>query len=291
MANTQTVTILFTDMVGSTELSSRLSPEDADKLRQNHFSLLRQALAATEGTEVKNLGDGLMAVFASPSAAVACGVAMQQAVDQANRRSTNPLGLRVAMSCGEATVEEDDYFGDPVVEASRICALCQGGQILVAESVKTMAGRRCPHPFTVLGERELQGPSRPSHRLRGRMGTDCGSLRYPPTGTTSDHANSLFGFFGRETEIERLIDAVKDAAEASDSTILLSGEPGIGKTSLCTEVARYKPTISASPCSTAAATRTWWRATSPSPRLSPIWSSTPPIPCLKTMSPTAADRF
>ena len=157
LAKTQTVTIVFTDIVGSTELSSRLSREDADKLRQNHFSLLRQALAATEGTEVKNLGDGIMAVFGSPSAAVACGVAMQQAVEQDNRRASNPLGLRVAMSCGEATVEEDDYYGDPVVEASRICALCEGGQVLVAESVKSLAGRRCPHPFTDLGDRELKG--------------------------------------------------------------------------------------------------------------------------------------
>ena len=129
----------------------------SDQVRQDHFSLLRQALAANEGTEVKNLGDGLMAVFASPSGAVACAVAMQQAVEQDNRRSAEHLGLRVAMSCGEATVEDDDYFGDPVVEAARICALCEGGQILVTETVKTLAGRRCPHPFAVLGERELKG--------------------------------------------------------------------------------------------------------------------------------------
>ena len=72
---------------------------------------------------MKNLGDGLMAVFGSPSAAVACAVAMQQAIEQDNRRSAKPLGLRVGLSCGETTVEDGDYFGDPVVEASRICAL------------------------------------------------------------------------------------------------------------------------------------------------------------------------
>jgi class 3 adenylate cyclase len=72
LTKTQTSTFLFTDIVGSTELSSRVDPETADVLRQNHFSLLRQALAASDGTEVKNLGDGLMAVFASPSSAVSC---------------------------------------------------------------------------------------------------------------------------------------------------------------------------------------------------------------------------
>ena len=156
MASTQTVTILFTDIVGSTELASRLGPEEADRVRQGHFSLLRRALAAGEGREVKNLGDGLMVVFGSPSGAVASAVAMQKAVEQDNRRSSAPLGLRVAMSCGEATVEDDDYFGDPVVEASRGLALCEGGQILITETVKTLAGRRCPHPFTVIGDRELE---------------------------------------------------------------------------------------------------------------------------------------
>jgi class 3 adenylate cyclase len=105
LPTTKTVSILFTDVVGSTELSRRLDPDTADALRQRHFSILRQALAATEGQEVKNLGDGIMAVFSSPSAAVACCVAMQEAVDQDNRRSANPIGLRVAMSGGEVTTD------------------------------------------------------------------------------------------------------------------------------------------------------------------------------------------
>lgn len=122
MTSAQTVTLLFTDIVGSTEMSSRVGPDEADRVRQAHFSLLRQALSAGEGAEVKNLGDGIMAVFGSPSAAVACAVAMQQGIEQDNRRSPHPLGLRVGMSCGETTIEGGDYFGEAVVEASRICA-------------------------------------------------------------------------------------------------------------------------------------------------------------------------
>ena len=77
MARTETVTILFTDMVGSTALASRLDPDAADAVRQAHFALLRQAIADHGGVEVKNLGDGVMATFTTPSAAVACAVAMQ----------------------------------------------------------------------------------------------------------------------------------------------------------------------------------------------------------------------
>ena len=90
----ENVAILFTDIVGSTELSQRLSQELADEVRRNHFSVLRQAIAEAGGTEVKNLGDGLMVVFSSASAALACGVAMQQGVEQGNRRSGHRVGLR-----------------------------------------------------------------------------------------------------------------------------------------------------------------------------------------------------
>jgi class 3 adenylate cyclase len=238
MSSTQTVTVLFTDMVGSTELASRLGPQEADRVRQAHFSMLRQALAATEGTEVKNLGDGLMAVFGSPSGAVAAAVAMQQAVEQDNHRLAEPLGLRVAMSCGEATVEDNDYFGDPVVEAARVCAICEGGQILVTETVKTMAGRRSPHPFTVLGDRELKGL--PDAVTVCEVGWEpiAESAGIPLPDRLEASANILFGFLGRQQERQRLLEAAKQAAEGNHSTILLSGEPGIGKTSLCTEVAK-----------------------------------------------------
>jgi len=73
---TENLAILFTDIVGSTQLSHRQSPEDADEVRRGHFSILRQAVTEAGGKEVKNLGDGLMAVFGSASTALACAVAM-----------------------------------------------------------------------------------------------------------------------------------------------------------------------------------------------------------------------
>jgi len=155
---TENVTVMFTDLVGSTALSSSLAQEAADELRREHFSVLRQAVAESGGAEVKNLGDGLMVVFAAASAALGCAVAMQQAVEADNRNRDQAIGLRVGLSCGEVSIEEGaDYFGDPVVEAARLCARCESGQILAADVVRLMAGRRSKHECRPLGALELKG--------------------------------------------------------------------------------------------------------------------------------------
>src|SRR2546421_1147985 len=78
------VTLLFTDLVGSTELLERLGDDAAEHVRRTHFRLLREAVATRGGHEVKNLGDGLMVVFGSAIEAVARAVALQQAVDPYN---------------------------------------------------------------------------------------------------------------------------------------------------------------------------------------------------------------
>src|SRR5450631_316576 len=135
---TENVAILFTDIVGSTELSQRLSPEAADDVRREHFSILRQVIAEVGGTEVKNLGDGLMVAFGSASAALGCAVAMQQGVERDNRGREYSVGLRVGLSSGEVTREDDDYFGDPVIEAARLCATCEGGQVLATDVLRGM---------------------------------------------------------------------------------------------------------------------------------------------------------
>ena len=80
------LTVLFTDMVGSTALLSTLGDDAADELRREHFSVLRSAITAHQGREVKNVGDGLMVAFPSAREAVACAAAMQQAVSAQSER-------------------------------------------------------------------------------------------------------------------------------------------------------------------------------------------------------------
>ena len=242
MATTETVTVLFTDMVGSTQLVSQLEPQAADELRRTHFSVLRQALAAHHGTEVKSLGDGLMAVFSSPSAAVAWVRSPCNSSRQAGEPTiTTRVGLRVAMSVGEVTTEEADDFGEPVVEAARLCAQCDGGRSAATEAVRILSGRRSPYPFALIGERELKGLPAPVSVLEVQWEPVGDTAEAPlperlePTGTLE----GLFGFVGRDGELQELNEAVKRASEGSRQTALVSGEPGIGKSlSPCRQVAR-----------------------------------------------------
>jgi len=99
---TALVAILFTDLVGSTEAASRLGEGGAETFRQTHFALLREGIRDHGGTEVKNLGDGLMVAFAAASDAVACAVAMQQALARHNRRGGEAMTLRVGVAVGVA---------------------------------------------------------------------------------------------------------------------------------------------------------------------------------------------
>ncbi len=238
MAATENITVLFTDLVGSTELASGLTLEAADELRRDHFSSLRQAIAATGGTEVKTLGDGVMVVFTSALSALACGVAMQQAVGRHNTSAELSLLLRVGISAGEVVREADDYFGEPVIEASRLCGRADGGHILVAGIVRALAGRHCPHTFTFQGRLELKGLPEPIAAL------DVGweplvpvEAALPPPARLD--TTPQIGVIGRDSELALLADAFKRVSVGDGREIvLISGEPGIGKTTLATRAAR-----------------------------------------------------
>ena len=161
-----TTTMVFTDLVGSTELTSRLGDEAAHELRRVHFDLLRDAVAATGGEEIKSLGDGLMVAFGSATDAVSCAVAMQQATHRDNERSGGErLGLRVGVNAGDAIRAEKDYFGTAIIAAKRLCDQASGGQILASGLVYGLVGSRAGHGFHDVGElRRLEG-------LRSDFGT------------------------------------------------------------------------------------------------------------------------
>src|SRR5882672_9395481 len=162
MARTETVTVVFTDLVGSTELASRLGHDAYEALRHEHFAALRTAVTKHGGTEVKTTGDGLMLRFDSAASAIACAVAMQQATDGAARTAhRQPLQIRVGMSSGEATHDNQDLFGPPVVEASRLCAAAAAGQIVLSDLVRMLARQarrsaRPPRPALRLVHRRLR---------------------------------------------------------------------------------------------------------------------------------------
>ena len=118
--NVETVTVLFTDLVGSTGMASRIGPAGAEEVRQEHFGVLREAIAEVGGKEIKNLGDGLMVAFGSASGALDCAAGMQRRLAQRNRRSDEQFSVRIGVSVGEATPEANDFFGPPVIEAAPV---------------------------------------------------------------------------------------------------------------------------------------------------------------------------
>ncbi len=236
---TENLVVLFTDIVGSTAQSQSMSPEAADDARRGHFSILRRAIAEAGGTEVKNLGDGLMVVFGSASAAMACAVAIQQGVERDNRDCEHPVGLRIGLSGGEVSREDNDYFGDPIIEAARLCASCESGQVLAADVVRLTAGRRSRHQYNPLGELTLKGLPEPVETVEVLWepleGPGAGGVPLP----VRLARRPTVGVVGREAELETLTDAMKRVIAGEGREVLLvSGEAGQGKTTLVAEAAR-----------------------------------------------------
>jgi len=224
----------MTDLVGSTAMADRVGPEAAEVLRLEHFGLLRGAVERTGGREVKNLGDGLMVAFSSASESLSCAARMQQAVEARNRRSQERLEVRIGLSLGEATVRNGDYFGEPVIESSRLCAHAEGGQIVVNALVRQLGGARDGHRFRALGGLELKGISEPVHAFE---------LQWEPVLTTGIALPERLrevpatGYVGRRAERERLQELWGQACEGSLRLALISGEAGLGKTRLSTYLA------------------------------------------------------
>jgi class 3 adenylate cyclase/tetratricopeptide (TPR) repeat protein len=232
-----TVSVLFTDLVGSTELLSRVGEATADELRREHFTSLRGAIGAAGGREVKNLGDGLMVVFDGAGAALGCAVAMQQAME-ARPVDAERLSIRVGVSVGEAESEDGDYFGLPVVEAARLCAKASGGEILTTEMVRLLTRSRGGFDLEAVGELELKGLDEPVATFRVRwepIAPGAGEVRVPMPQRLVSVA--VRGFVGRDDERERMATALKDAAGGDRRAVLLGGEPGIGKTTLAASFA------------------------------------------------------
>ena len=233
MTGRSTAIVLFTDLVGSTELRSRLGEDTADALREQHDTLVSRAIETGGGTVVKNLGDGIMATFAGASDAIGAAVAMQQALDRHNRSSPTALEVRVGISAGDVVFEGDDRFGTPVIEAARLCAAAQGGQILASEVVRWMA-RSGGSTFNPIGNLELKGLPEPVPTVEvGWEPLAQSSVPLPPFLTEIGRI-----FVGRDRELDRLGQLWKEVASGQVRMALLAGEPGVGKTRLAAELAR-----------------------------------------------------
>ena len=152
-----THTILFTDMQSSTALTQRLGDATAQEIRRTHNEIVRSALTANGGSEIKHTGDGIMASFTTASAALECAIAIQRGVAaHVEEHPDSPLGLYIGLNAGEPIAEEGDLFGTSINLAARICDHAEPGQILAANVVRELAAGK-DFLFADLGETELRG--------------------------------------------------------------------------------------------------------------------------------------
>ena len=229
--------MLFTDLVGSTEQRTRLGDDAADALRQVHDRLVGDAVTASSGEVVKSTGDGLLAVFGSAADALDAAVAAQQAIAARNATAEESIGVRAGLGIGDVSVESTgDVFGTPVVEASRLCDAADEGGILCTEFVRHMAGTRGGHEFDSVGALDLKGLPAPMSALRVRWDVIDRSIPLPPMLTRSQ----TFGFVGRDDELLLLTEAWKRSLVEGPIGVLVSGEPGAGKTRLSSQFAAQR---------------------------------------------------
>jgi class 3 adenylate cyclase len=128
--------IMFTDLQDSTGMTARLGDAKAMELLHTHDSLTRKALREHTGREVKHLGDGIMASFASIDQSLECAIAIQRAFAAYNvQNSGAPLHLRIGLSVGEPVEHDNDLFGRTVQLAFRLCTHAKPDQILATEEV------------------------------------------------------------------------------------------------------------------------------------------------------------
>jgi class 3 adenylate cyclase len=224
-----TVTVLFTDVEGSTDLTTRRGDEAAQEILRAQRELVRQQVERHAGHEVKSLGDGFMVAFASARRAVACAVGIQRALEKHNRRQPpdEQVRVRIGLNTGEVIQEEADLFGEAVNAAARIASKAKGGQILVSEAVRAVLGRAKDVELVDRGRFRLKG-----FPERWRL--------FEVVWQEEAAAPALLErtpFVGREVEQAELRLYLDRAARGRSALVMIGGEPGVGKTRLADELA------------------------------------------------------
>jgi class 3 adenylate cyclase len=131
------MTIVFTDVEGSTEMLERLGEDPWFEMMMDHNRLVRTTVSHHGGKVVKSQGDGFMVLFASATAALGFAIALQRALLRHNPGSPDePLRVRIGMHTGSVLQAEEDYLGRAVVLAARITGRARGGEILVSEACR-----------------------------------------------------------------------------------------------------------------------------------------------------------
>jgi predicted ATPase/DNA-binding SARP family transcriptional activator len=230
-----TVTLLFTDIEGSTRMAQRLGDRYAEMLATHH-ALVRAALHAHGGHEVDTAGDGFFAAFARARDAVLAAIDAQRALETQVWGDGERLRVRVGIHTGEPQRDGRGFVGVDVHRAARICAAAWGGQILISQSTRDLIAGDLPAHLTLvdLGERRLKDLS---HQVQVYQVAAAGlPATFPPIRSLDTQLGNLprqlTSFVGRGREIIE----IKTLLQGTQ-LMTLSGPGGVGKTRLALRVA------------------------------------------------------
>ncbi len=225
-----TVTVLFTDLVESTRLNQALGDDAARQIGRQVEEMARAAVASNRGALIKEMGDGLMAAFASARRAIAAAREMQVQMRHLHRNGLDAsVEMRIGLHTGEVIDEDGDLHGETVIIAKRIEGLAPPGGILASETVHGVLG-------TARDELIDQGTA----ELKG---IDAEWRLYlVPLPDEEDVESALADneptpYIGRVNERERLRSMVEAAAAGRGGMVLIGGSPGVGKSRLAREAA------------------------------------------------------
>ena len=231
-----TVTLMFTDIQGSTRLLESLDEEYAAVVR-GHHGIVREVLESHGGQELRTYGDAFFVAFAEPGPAVTAAQAIRRKLADHTWPEGHEVRVRIGLHTGEPKIMDGDYLGIDVHRAARICSAGHGGQILLSESTASSLAT-LPEGLSLhdLGEHRLSDLSEP---LRIYQLDDQGTGESFPAlralaadlldgSSTSRDAN----LFGRESEQDTIEKLLTEARLGSSRTLVITGEPGIGKTAL-----------------------------------------------------------
>ncbi len=167
------IVIMFTDLVGSTQMTHDHGDLGAQEVVRAHNAIVRNALAQYHGEEVKHTGDGIMASFANAPNSVRATIEIQREIEKHNAANPNlPVRVRIGLNAGDAVREEDDFFGQTVQLAARICDKADEQEIYITPSVHSLCADHA-FEFMLAGEYELKGIDEPVQAYAVRWREDA----------------------------------------------------------------------------------------------------------------------